>query len=1041
MFKRQHTMASFSIVGITCKSPKPLNHRGGHFLLSCLSMSARLHRMNGSSPARIKLGLAARILIAMHIPATCCIAASPIARPDSVTMHHLQKASIPVLHNDTAATAPVVQQAPRFGIAAPDSYGRILYTHTTGTPDTDSFTYRAANASGQSSPVTVTINFATRLRLPNPDLNVPSAPPRTSYQIVDAFASLMFSSPVCMATPPSESKRLFVCEKAGLLRLIPKVNSETPQAITFLDLPKLLNSRGESISTGGEQGLLGLAFHPNYASNRYFYIFYSVTKKSATYERVSRFTTRSDNPNLADTSSEVILIEQIDQASNHNGGDLHFGPDGYLYISLGDEGTQDDSLNNSQKITKDFFSAILRVDVDKKAGNLEPRPHPNPAQSDPAVAAVKRYETAPGSGIFRAAYSIPLDNPFVSTDLGGSWNGKLNNTTISGSNKNFVRSEIWALGFRNPWRMSFDSATGELWVGDVGGNMREEIDIPTRGANYGWNFREGFIARPGSGTPPSGFASIDPIYDYPHTSETTADPDFKGNSIIGGFVYRGTRLSNLAGAYVFADYVSGNLWSLRRNPAAPPTVERIGGETGITAFGKDPSNGDILMANLNRGSIRRLIGSTPSGNFPATLGATGLFADLSDLSPNPGLLPYQVNLPFWSDHAVKRHWFIIPDPTQKMKWSRNQPWTYPTGQIWVKHFDLPLTRSNPPSPTDPTTPSKRLETRILVKTSSGVYGVSYRWNQAGTEATLVPESGADFDVHITRNGNPYTQRWHIPSRSECSSCHTPQAGYSLSMTTRQLNLVNTINGFHGNQLNLLKNGNFFSNSPESPNVLPHYLAPDDADFPLEARVRSYLAVNCSYCHQAGGTASPATWDGRPQLTLAQTGILNGMLSGESSDSMNRLIVPGDLLHSVIYNRVATSNGFTRMPPIATSELDQKNIALLRDWITKDLPTRKSSSPLRNSRFLDAAATAGVGDEPHVTSSFIPAAHGSASCQFKLNFDARPESSIQVETSTNLRDWELWDVEGNHGMPQSGNITLQSPTSTPQRYFRLKISDP
>lgn len=996
--------------------------------------------MNSFGLARINLGFTTQTLIVKLTLSTCGFAALPIAQPDSVTMHHLQKASIPVLANDTAADVPIVQQAPHFGTAVPDSYGRILYTHTTGTPSSDSFTYRATNATGISTPATVTIDFSKNLRISNGSLNIPSTAPQTTYQIVDAFASLGFSSPVCLATPPGESKRLFVCEKKGLLRMIPKVNAVKPSAITFLDLAKLLSTRGEAISSGGEQGLLGLTFHPNYATNRYFYVFYSVIKNSSTYERVSRFTTRVDNPNLADTSSEIILIEQIDQASNHNGGDLHFGPDGYLYVSLGDEGTQNDSLNNSQKITKDFFSAILRIDVDKKPANLEPRPHPNPTQSDPPVNAVKRYETAPGSGIFRAAYSIPLDNPFVSTGLGGSWNGKLNGTAITGSDKYHVRSEIWALGFRNPWRMSFDSATGELWVGDVGGGQREEIDIPVRGANYGWNFREGFIARPDSSTPPIGFSSIDPIYDYPHASDTSVDPNFKGNAIIGGFVYRGSRLSNLTGAYIFADCVSGNLWSLRRNPTTPPTVERIGGETGICAFGKDPSNGDILMANLNLGRIRRLIGSTPSGSFPATLGATGLFADLSDLAPNPGLLPYQVNLPFWSDHAVKRRWFIIPDPTQKMQWSRNETWIYPTGQIWVKHFDMPLIRSNPPLPTDPLTPTKRLETRILVKTSTGSYGVSYRWNLAGTEATLVPEYGANFDIQITRNGTPYTQRWRIPSRAECSSCHTPQAGYSLSMNTRQLNRVNTINGFSDNQLNLLKNGNFFSNSPESPNVLPYYLAPDAISFPLESRVRSYLAVNCAYCHQAGGTASPAMWDARPQLSLDQTGLVNGIPSNEFMDSPNKLVAPGDLLHSVLYNRVAATNGYSRMPPIASSELDQTNIALLSDWITQSLPTRKSSSALQLARSINTAAVTGVSASPLVTSSFIPASPGGGACQFKLGYDARPECSIQVETSINLRDWELWDTKGNNGMPQAGPITLVGPTSAPQRFFRLKVSD-
>ncbi|MEO8617452.1 MAG: PQQ-dependent sugar dehydrogenase [Luteolibacter sp.] len=976
------------------------------------------------------------------------------ALPDEITMHRGQKASIAVLANDTGATSAVVVTPPLAGTAVATSDGRILYSQTIGSPAADSFTYRAVSGGVQSAAVTVSVNFSSSLRLPGPGFNVPSAPPATDYQIVDAFGTLAFTDPVCLASPPGESQRLFVCQKGGLLRVIPNVTAVTPTAATFLDLAALLTSRSELISTSSEQGLLGVVFHPNYASNGYFFVFYSVTKSLKTYERVSRFKVQAGNANAADTTSELILIEQVDDYGNHNGGDIHFGPDGYLYVSLGDEGDQNDTGANSQKITKDFFSGILRIDVDKKSGNLEPNTHPNPGESTPATNAVKRYETSPGSGVFKAAYSIPIDNPWVHTGNGGAWTGSFNGTAIAAGSLPYVRSEFWTVGMRNPWRMSFDPPTGELWVGDVGSNTREEVDVVTKGKNYGWAYREGTIAGPKSGAP-TNFATLygtEPIYDYAHGSGTT-----QGNSITGGLVYQGTRFNDLIGAYVFADYVSGNVWTLRRNGTTAATVVRIAGEGGIVAFGKDPSNGDVLMANLSSDKIRRLVTGTPSSTFPTTLGATGLFADLADLSPNPGLLPYTVNLPFWSDHAVKRRWFSIPDTLGKITWSRDGLWTFPNGQIWVKHFDMPLSRSNPPLPGDSPTPSKRIETRLLVKTTSGSYGVSYRWNDAGTDAILAPDEGADFDINVTRGGSPYTQRWHIPSRAECSICHTPQAGHSLSMNTRQINLPNTINGFSGNQIDLLKTGGYFSNTPEVPNVLPRHLRPTESGYPSEARVRSYLAANCAYCHKSGGTAAPAAWDGRSELTLDQTALINGIASNNGGSVLNKLVVSGDIAHSIVYNRVAVTNGFTRMPPLGSNELDQAGIALLTEWIQQGLPARKTYDTWRLEKLGSATSPASQpsadpdGDgrtnqeeflaatDPLKSTSFPAASLSVSGGQFSLGFYAPVNRSVRIETSSNLTDWSLWNVPGNEGLPQpGGTVSLSGATSDTKCFFKLRF---
>lgn len=946
-----------------------------------------------------------------------------VANNDTVTMHRGQKARIDVLANDTGGFNPSsveVVTPPQFGTATADSQGRILYANTSGSPATDTFTYRVGGVTGPSAPATVTINFANVLRIANSSINVPLSPPQTALQFVPAFGSLSFSQPVCMASPPGDSSRLFVCEKTGLLRVIPSVTASTPTASTFLNLPSLLSSRGESLYTDNESGLLGLAFHPNYASNRHFFVFYSVMSGGQLHQRVSRFTTQTGNPNQADPNAELILINQRDDAPNHNGGDLHFGPDGYLYISLGDEGGGNDSFNNSQSITKDFFSGILRIDVDK-SGGVAPNPH----------AAVPLT-----SG--QARYTVPSDNPFVGA------------TTFNGASVNpgSVRTEFWAVGFRNPWRFSFDPVTGELWVGDVGQDAREEVNIVTRGGNYGWAYLEGTLSGPRSAQAPVNFNTLyhtPPLYEYTHGSG-----EFQGISITGGIVYRGSRIASLQGAYIFADYGSGNVWSLVRNGSNPPTVTRIAGQSGIVAFGTDPSNQDLLVADINSGRILRLVSGTLAGSFPTKLSDTGLFADLSDLSPSPGVLPYTPNLAFWSDFAQKRRWFVIPDGTSRMTWTEEGAWTYPTGQIWVKHFDLPLVQTNPPDPNAPLGQTKRIETRLLVKTAGGSYGVSYRWNDAQTEATLVDDAGVEFDVAITRNGQPATQRWAIPSRANCLSCHNAPAGHALSFDTRQLNRSNVINGFAGNQIDLLRTGGFFTNTPLSPNVLPRHLRPEETSFPLEARVRSYLAVNCGQCHREGGTA-PTGWDARPEITLAETGLLNGIPANNGGNPANRLVVPGDAAHSVLLSRVAATNGFTRMPPIASNELDQASIGLITDWIVNELPQRKF--------YDDWAAEHSVGEktadddfegqdnyreflagtDPRDSRSFFFPQIGYDGGNVSLSFNIPGHRSVRVMTSTDLENWVLWDVPGNHGLPQpGGQISLTGSLEASRQFFRVDL---
>ncbi len=847
----------------------------------------------------------------------------PQLQDDTLTIHDGQKIRGIVLANDSGfidETTVEIVGLPTVGSATSTSDGRILYSHNGGGAGNDVFTYRVAGPGGLSEPATVTVEIATTLRLPNFDIDIPAEAPSLTIEVVPAFPGVSFTQPTDVASAPGDTTRLWVTQKNGIVRMIPDVTSMTPSSQVFLDLPTLLASRGEAMGNpGNERGLLGMVFHPDYQSNGYFYIFYSVHYGATNYNRLSRFSVDAMDPDAADPASELILIEQESPFGLHLGGDLQFGTDGYLYFSSGDEGGQFDGSSRGQEIDGDLYAGIFRIDVDKMPGNPEPHSHP-----------------AIPTDMGLARFSIPNDNPFVTADPTIAYNGQ----DLPAES---VRTEFWANGFRNPWRFHIDHVTGEVWCADVGQNAWEEINLVTAGGNYGWSFREGLNDGPNVGSTPGGWVGIDPIYEYGHGSG-----EFQGNSVTGGIVYRGSEFPELVGSYLFSDFVSGNIWALSR-PGGEVVVERIAGEAGLTSFGTDPSNGEVLMVDYDNNRLVRLTtGGDEGDDFPQTLSETGLFSDLTDLSPAPGLLPYEPNLRFWSDFAEKTRWFMIPDGTSEMTWAEEGAWTYPEGMLWVKHFDLELERGNPAT-------AKRIETRVLVTTADGSYGVSYRWNEEETEAILVADSGDDFEIEVIENGMPRMQQYHIPSRAECLACHTPQAGQALSFNTRQLNGDFSIHGFAGNQIDTLAAEGFFDNTPSPSGGLPYHVALDDPAASLEEKVRSYLAVNCSNCHMAGGTAD-GSWDGRSHLTLFETGLINGDATNNGGDPTNKLIVPGDPDHSIVLNRLGETNGFSRMPPIGSTEHDEEAIDLLTAWINQldgpDVPMNLSAT--------DGSSTSAVG---------------------------------------------------------------------------------
>ncbi len=356
-----------------------------------------------------------------------------------------------------------------------------------------------------------------------------------AYKGVPAFANLEWTGwqaeteaglvkplrPLLLTHAGDGSNRIFVVIQHGTIHVFPN-NPKVTRTKVFLDIEdQVFYSDKEN-----EQGLLGLAFHPRYQSNGEFFVFYTL-KEDKTVNVLSRFRVSKDDPNQADPTSEEVLFSIKRPFWNHDGGTICFGPDGFLYIVLGDGGSANDPFKNGQNLNT-LLGKILRIDVDRREDAKK--------------------------------YAIPKDNPFVG--------------------KKGVAPEIWAYGLRNPWRIAFDHKTGMLWAGEVGQNLYEEINLITRGGNYGWNKREAFHPFGSNGVDVND-AMIDPIWEYHHDI---------GKSITGGLVYRGPRLPELQGHYLYADYVSGRVWALKYDPAQKRVVANrplpnMGGS--LVSFGED----------------------------------------------------------------------------------------------------------------------------------------------------------------------------------------------------------------------------------------------------------------------------------------------------------------------------------------------------------------------------------------------------------------------------------------------------------------------
>jgi glucose/arabinose dehydrogenase len=710
-------------------------------------------------------------------------------------------------------------------------------------------------------------------------INLELTRPISGFGFADAFPGMRFTQPVAVVSAPGETNRVFVVERRGIIWAI--TNLDQPTRSIFLDL----NAKTLWDVPYNESGCLGLAFHPGFATNGYFFV-YRTVYFSGEYGRdtLSRFHASEDR-SVGEPASEFILFAQRDVSIVHNSGCLRFGPDGYLYFSIGRDGPPPDlESSDLQSIDKGLFGGIFRIDVDNRPENLPANPHP---------------DITPG------AYKIPADNPWVGA------------TTFLGKSVDpaKVRTEFYAIGLRNPWQFSVDSATGEIYCGDVGEQTIEEINFIQPGKNYGFPFREGPVEY---SAPPVELTA--PIYFYTHGMTTNT-----GTAAIGGFVLHNQNYPNLDGAYVCGDFGSGNVWALGRG--ANVTVDWIAREPGIAAFGQDPSNGDVLVVNVGEGTIRRLVYVDPiESGVPQQLSGAEIFTDLKTLSIAPGYQPYDINVTFWSDGASKQRWFGLTDAATRYGFIEDANWVFPKGAVWVKHFELEMVKGDPSS-------AHRLETRVLVKDENEIYGFTYRWGNSLTDAQLVPSGGMDETFQIKDGGVIRNQVWHYPARGECHSCHSRNAGFAAGFNTHQLNHEATHDGVTKNELIRLAELGYLDRSSVEPSQLRRLALATDTTQPLEHRVKSFFAANCAICHNPDGLPIKARWDARITTLLESAKIIDGDVSQPFSSPADRVVSWRNISNSVLVQRMANFNSWTyHMPPFASTVVNDQAIGMLTNWI-------------------------------------------------------------------------------------------------------------
>jgi uncharacterized repeat protein (TIGR03806 family) len=757
-------------------------------------------------------------------------------------------------------------------------------------------------------------------------MGTPEPPP--PYATRRVYPHLAFRQPTSVVPAPG-TDRLFVTELSGNVYSFPD-DSACAEADLFVDAGHLVARLAERTGEQYERTeVYGLAFHPDFATNRLCYLSYAVMapggKPHPHGARVVQLRVGEQQPPRCDPESEVEIISW--RSGGHQGGCLAFGPDGCLYISTGDAANPvpPDELATGQDVT-DLLASVLRIDVSRQEEGR--------------------------------AYAIPPDNPLVRFPE--------------------ARGEIFAYGMRNPWKMSFDRGTGQLWVGDVGWEMWEWVQRVRPGDNFGWSVMDG--THPLHQQAPRGPTPIVP----PTVELSHAD----AASLTGGYVYRGSRLPDLVGTYVFGDWETRRIWGVAADAAEPGPVRDLADPSvRVISFG-EKLDGELLVVDFDEGTLHELVpndAASESRPFPTRLSETGLFADTASELPMPGVLPFEVQAEAWADHASARRFVGVPGDAAIGLHPRAvllpgsmfaQTLHFPAGTVLAKTFSMEMDRGKPES-------SRRIETQLLHFDGRTWRGYTYAWTDAQTDAELVPAAGKKIHLEVVDAAAPgglREQAWTFAGRNECLRCHNPWAEHALAFNVRQLNRdvgsEGLPEGSAANQLRRFRAIGLIEDRavPPDPADGPYAAAwwpGDEAKLPrladprnpresLDARARGYLHANCAHCHRFGGGGSAYVLldCDKPLHDTKAVGLPPQQGSFGIPDS--QIIAPGDPYRSALFYRMATI-GPGRMPHIGSEIVDASGLGLIHDWI-KQLPVRgEEEQMLARLITLDERSAAAAAD--------------------------------------------------------------------------------
>lgn len=725
---------------------------------------------------------------------------------------------------------------------------------------------------------------------------------------VSVFPNLTFNSPLTF-TPVPNSNKLVVGQRNGKIYWFENKNDVAGKT--------LLADLSSEVGVVWDGGFLGLSIHPEFGTNgkNYFYLYYT-TKDGQGRDYPDSFLSgfgcnREDywggflilkrievNPITLTVinNSDLEMIKMRMFSSTHRGGGMAFGDDGFLYIPTGDQS----AYSKPQNSTTNLDGGVLRIDVDQ-----------DPTKSHAPI------RKMPQGGRFSdeisgVGYGIPNDNPFLSPN---------------GSRF----EEYYTVGHRNPHRMTKDKLTGTFYIGEIGEGRHEEINVIKPGKNYGWPVFEGNYNR--------GTSCVSLLDGMSHESPLVAFPRSDANALIGGYVYRGAAMPDYYGKYICADYgVGEEIWAVDTETGEYEIITQFS-PTNIISFGEDNKGELYLLSQGNNVKLYKLRQQGElEGSVPALLSETGAFSDLQTLQPNQGVLPYNLIESFWSDGAEKKRWMAIPNngthnsAAEQISFSENDDWQFPKGSVLIKHFELPIDENNPSI-------TKRLETRFSIKASTGsFYFLTYKWNEQQTDAVLL-ESGLEENITVTKaDGSTETQVWSYPSTQDCISCHNPATGGALGTNTRYLNSDFTYEktGRTANQLVTLSHLGILNEAINDAATLNYqtYKAIDDPTASLNEKARSYMDLNCAYCHRPGGTGDRAQFDLRLFNNLQETGLMVAGTNTPIGVPGEKILVSGDASKSILYHRTNSTDPSIMMPPISKNKVDAKAAKLIEDWINQ-----------------------------------------------------------------------------------------------------------